>query len=193
MIGKKRVRIATSTTHYFTSSDDDDNDDITDEQPAKKSKNVKWFSRKEIACMRFRVKESISKINLDPVLQNVFVEPSAGVGAKAPNMANDDSNNRGDNLLECKEFLEQRGLERWSGSHHSFLRTMKIFECRSEVLLEQSAQVLSGKPDPERLCTASQEASRASQRFAELLGDLDAKFIERLRRRERECNRMNEI
>ncbi|KAG7353897.1 hypothetical protein IV203_003252 [Nitzschia inconspicua] len=162
---KKGVRISNETTRHIYYNGK--------EKPAKKGRDIQWYSRKEMAEIRFRVKKTLLKTKKNELtLQKMFVEPSSdGISQSLPEGVND--------LLEFEDFLELRGLERWSGRHHSFLRSTKILECKSGVFLEQAAQFISGRPDPERLRKASEEASRLSRHFAELLGKLDAEYIRR--------------
>jgi len=124
-----------------------------------------WLTRRELAYIRSRAKKLSKSLNLNSVLQDVFTIESSD---------DEDTIHPTKRLLSSTEFLEQRGLERWSSSHHSFLRSLKVIEVKSAVLLEQSTQVLSGRVDPDRLGFVSREASQASQRFAQVLGKVDA-------------------
>jgi hypothetical protein len=125
-----------------------------------------WLTRKELAYFRSCAKKLSKSVDLDPVLKEVFNE----------NNSNDDTVLQTNRLLKCTDFLEHRGLERWSGMHHSFLRSLKIVEVKSAVLLEQSTQILSGRSDPDKLSVVSREASQVSQRFAEVLARADAEL-----------------
>lgn len=58
---------------------------------------------------------------------------------------------------------------------------MTILQVKSEVLLEQTSQILSGRFDPSRLAQASLEASKSSQQFAQLLGLADASMAMQIR------------
>jgi hypothetical protein len=77
-------------------------------------------------------------------------------------------------LAENVDFVEQRGLERWSSSRHSILRSVKIVEVRTALFLEQASQLMSGRKDPDLLAKVTSEASKASQSLAQYLASADA-------------------
>jgi hypothetical protein len=62
-------------------------------------------------------------------------------------------------LLDSSDYSSQRDLERWCSSQHAFLRSLKIVEVKTAVLLEQSIQFLTGRSDPNRLAEVAQQAS----------------------------------
>lgn len=122
-----------------------------------------WLSRRELSYFRSSAKELSKSVNLDFVLQDIFDE----------SFTEADLCIRTNKLLQSDDFLVQRGLERWSSNHHSFIRNVKILQVKSVVFLEQATQVLSGRPDPERLSKVTVEASKSSQRFAQVLATVD--------------------
>jgi hypothetical protein len=125
-----------------------------------------WLTSKELSYFRSIAKSVSKSVNLEYVLQDVFDETSS----------EDESVLRTNKLLQSDDFLIQRGLERWSCSHHAFLRKVKVLEVKAAVFLEQANQVLSGRSDPEMLSKVSVEASRASQRLAQVLAKVDAEM-----------------
>jgi hypothetical protein len=125
-----------------------------------------WLTPCELSYFRSNAKKVSKSVNLDSVLQDIFDETSS----------ENELSVRTNKLLQNDDFLIQRGLERWSSTHHSFLRKVKVLEVKAAVFLEQATQVLSGRSDPETLSKVSVEASRASQSFAQFLAGVDAEM-----------------
>jgi hypothetical protein len=137
--------------------------DIEESQPRKPKTNP-WLTREDLAGCRSSAKQMCRSINLDTLLQEAYN------GACSTNQEQDRTNA----LLKSSDYSRQRGLERWSSSQHAVLRSIKIIEVKTAVLLEQSRQFLTGKADPTRIAELSQQASSISQRFAEILASVDA-------------------
>ena len=127
-----------------------------------------WLSRSDLANFRASAKKLCRSLNLDNVLQEAYQ------WACRPDPQGDSETARMIPLLESLDYSKQRGLERWSSTQHAFLRSIKIIEVKTAVLLEQSSQFLSGKKDPEKLAKVAQDASITSQRFAQILASADA-------------------
>jgi hypothetical protein len=125
-------------------------------------------------------------MNLDPILQYAYIQHE-GVDNDYSTAEDDEHSITTTNdgrairqLLQSHDFFLQRGLERYSGSRHGLLRRLKVVEVTSAVLLEQSTQILSGRYDPDLLCKVSKEASRSSQRFAQIVAQADAEIAMRV-------------
>lgn len=142
--------------------------DFGDENEQPKSRRTKvnpWLSRHDLAYFRASAKRLCLSINLDGVIQEAY---------DSALYENDPKHYSTSSLIESNDYSRQRGLEKWSSSQHSILRSIKIIEVKTAVLLEQSIQFLSGRSDPVRLAELSQKASSTSQRFAQVLASADA-------------------
>ena len=184
---KKRVRISVEDTkifHYSTCDDESSevknkeliNDlstmnlpESNDSPQNKAKKRSSWLTRRDLAQFRASAKKLCRSINLDSVLAKAY----DGSCIAVPD--NDTDLERIIALLEDSDYSRQRGLERWCSSQHAFLRSLKIVEVKTAVLLEQSIQFLTRKSDPNRLAEVAQQASIASQKFAQILASADAR------------------
>jgi hypothetical protein len=183
---KKRVRISFEEpiVHRYATGQDDDRvssganaecqsptnaqNEVAKSKCSPQKTSRLWLTRRDLAYVRSCAKKMCRSMNLDDVLQELYY------GACSPHREMDPTIDRTSVLLKSKDYSEQRGLERWSTSQHSFLRSIKIVEVKTAVLLEQSCQFLTGKANPARLAEVSQLASSASIRFAQILAFADA-------------------
>jgi hypothetical protein len=137
--------------------------------PHKTKKRSSWLTRRDLAHFRASAKKLCRSINLDNVLAKAYDVSCIAV----PD--NDTDLERIIALLENSDYSKQRGLERWCSSQHAFLRSLKIVEVKTAVLLEQSIQFLTRRSDANRLAEVAQQASIASQKFAQILASADAR------------------
>jgi hypothetical protein len=136
----------------------------------KTKKRSSWLTRRDLAHFRASAKKLCRSINLDSVLAKAY-----GVSCIAVPDNTITDLEKITALLDSSDYSSQRGLERWCSSQHAFLRSLKIVEVKTAVLLEQSIQFLTGRSDPNRLAEAAQQASIASQKFAQILASADAR------------------
>jgi hypothetical protein len=135
----------------------------------KTKKRSSWLTRRDLQHFRASAKKLCRSINLDSALAKAYDVSCLAV----PD--NDTDLDRIIALLENSDYSRQRGLERWCSSQHAFLRSLKIVEVKTAVLLEQSIQFLTGRSDPNKLAVVAQQASIASQKFAQILASADAR------------------
>jgi hypothetical protein len=182
---KKRVRISVEDPKIFRCGDCDESSEVKNKElindlsmnlpesndcPHHKEKTrSSWLTRRDLAHFRASAKKLCRSINMDSVLAKAYDVSCIAV----PD--NDTDLERMIALLEDSDYSRQRGLERWCSSQHAFLRSLKIVEVKTIVLLEQSLQFLTGRSDPNRLAEVAQQASIASQKFAQILASADAR------------------
>ena len=136
--------------------------------------NRTWLTRQELGYFRSCAKKLCRVLRLDDVLRDAYsrankVEPCTPSHLIA------------DHLAENDGYVAQRGLERWSSSQHALVRSVKVVEVKTAVFLEQTNQMLSGKRNPLRLAKVSEEASRSSRKFAEVLASADERVALQVR------------
>jgi len=113
------------------------------------------------------------KQQLDDVLHNVSLHASVEDSIIDSSCVAD--------LADNDDFVEQRGLEKWSSSRHSTLRSVKIVEVRTALFLEQASPMMSGRNDPDLIAKVTSDASRSSRSLAQYLASADAAVAMRVR------------
>lgn len=141
-------------------------------QEARKT-NRTWLTRQELGYFRSCAKKLCRSQKLDDLLRNAYYFASELDNKATASIA--------EALAENDGYIAQRGLERWSSSQHALVRSVKIIEVKTAVLLEQATQFLSGKQNPNHLAQASIEASKSSQQFAQFLASTDATVARQVR------------
>jgi hypothetical protein len=171
---KKRVRISFEKSKIYRYRRDDVDGDfeqpefLTDasqqaaQERQQKQRRRTWLTKRDLTFFRASAKKLCLSINLDSVLEKAYHGDSMTADW-----------DRSKALIESNDYVMQRGLERWSSSHHAFLRSSKVVEHKTAVILEQSIQFLSGKTDANKLAQVAREASVQSQRFAQILALAD--------------------
>lgn len=174
---RKRVRISMQepTVHRYEVPTSTNPAPTGDCEKPKRQTNRTWLTPQELGYFRSCAKKLCRSVYLDDVLQEAYH------GAVIQNLGDISIAEVTSALASNEDYIAQRGLERWSSTQHSILRSMTILQVKSEVLLEQTSQILSGRFDPSRLAQASLEASKSSQQFAQLLGLADASMAMQIR------------
>lgn len=172
---RKRVRIscAEPSVHRYDIRGENPSEVTSEEDQTTRRANRTWLTRQELGYFRSCAKKLCRSNNLDDVLRNAYF--------LADKLDAKDSQSIADTLAEHEAYVAQRGLERWSSSQHALVRSVKIVEVKTAVLLEQTSQFLSGRRNPNRLAKVSMEASNSSQYFAQFLASTDASLARQVR------------
>lgn len=142
------------------------------EQRCRKT-NRTWLTREELGYFRNCAKKLCRSQRLDGLLRDVYLRScTTEPVTELPNV---------DSLAGNDAYVAQRGLERWSCSHHALIRSVKIVEVKTAVFLEQTSQFLAGKRNPATLAKVSRDASESSQQFARYLATVDAAIAKQVR------------
>jgi hypothetical protein len=137
-----------------------------------------WLTRRELLDIKIAAKKSSAAIDIEHELRTAH-EDCCTAAAKNHSEGNGVSSafsmaeSSGKLLAESSEFCRQRGLERWSSLAHYSTRMVQLLACKTDCFIEQSAQILQGKRDEDRLAEICRNNSRAASQFALLLGQAD--------------------
>ncbi|KAL7565121.1 hypothetical protein ACA910_005127 [Epithemia clementina (nom. ined.)] len=130
-----------------------------------------WYSRGDLRNFKLSAKNFCAVIDVENELFQAYSTDDLPMASSANERM---IATKASFLSGSEAFQRQRGLERWSSSLHMLSRCIAIISVRTEVLLEQSSQSITGKTDPERIAAIYQSASSQSVHYALVLGLADA-------------------
>eukprot|EP00525_Craspedostauros_australis_P010201 CAMPEP_0198124936 /NCGR_PEP_ID=MMETSP1442-20131203/41362_1 /TAXON_ID= /ORGANISM="Craspedostauros australis, Strain CCMP3328" /LENGTH=246 /DNA_ID=CAMNT_0043784447 /DNA_START=18 /DNA_END=758 /DNA_ORIENTATION=+ len=130
-----------------------------------------WLTRDDLARFRSCARRLCRSVSIDHILSDAYADACSTISIEQVQTV--------PFVTNC-DYMDQRGLERWSSSLHALERSFKIVQVKSAVLLEQASQFLTGKRDAHKLAKVAQEASITSLRFAQVLAAGDAELAKRL-------------
>jgi hypothetical protein len=77
-------------------------------------------------------------------------------------------------LVGNADFLEQRGLERWSSARHYRARGLLALSAKTKVFLEQSAQAQLQLRNADKLAALCKMSSQTAVSLALIMAEADA-------------------
>ena len=170
----KRVRISCDDPSLAYPGDVPAKTTTSSCQDSQPQRHRTWLNRQELSYIRYCAKKLCRQQQLDDILQNVNLQATVSDSSKTFSYMAD--------LADNDDFVEQRGLERWSSSRHSILRSVKIVEVRTALFLEQARQLMSGRNDPDLIAKVTSEASKSSRSLAQYMASADAMVAMQVRK-----------